>query len=93
MDARYFGKATTHAVTATPASIAVAGAPDSRHVFIVSSDVVIHLDRTATADPASSLRIPADTLVKFATFAGDVVSFVKGDGTDDGTIWFTETDS
>jgi hypothetical protein len=93
MDARYFGTTVSHAVTDSPASITVAGAPESRHVFIVSSDVVVHIDREAAADPVSSLRLPANTLVKIATFAGDTISFVKGDGAEDGTVFFTETDN
>jgi hypothetical protein len=91
--ASYFGTTTSHAVSDTPADFDVTGANESRHTYIVQSDVVVNIDRYGTANPASSLRIPADTLIKITTVAGDVVSYCIGTGEDDGTIWFTETDS
>jgi hypothetical protein len=91
--AGYFGKTQSFAVTDTADDFQVEGAAESRHVFLVQSDKTVHVAREGnTAAVADSLRIPANTPVLVAAFAGEHVSFILGTGETDGTIWFTEVD-
>lgn len=96
--AGYFGDTVSDVVSAAAADFQVAGAPESRHAFLVQSDKTIHLTRTQSGDtpnPASiadGFRIPADTLVLVLAFAGDTISYILGTGETDGTIWFTKVD-
>lgn len=92
--AGYFEKTTSHAVTTSAANFTVGGAPNSRSIFLVQSDKTVHIDRSGVdAAIATSLRIPADTIVMIGCFAGDEVSFILGTGETTGTIWFTKIDS
>lgn len=91
--AGYFGTTAKFAVSSTPDGITVEGANESRHTFLVQSEKTIHIERSgADASPDTSLRIPANTPVLIATFAGDAISFVLGAGESDGSVWLTKTD-
>lgn len=92
--AGFFSNTTSHAATNAADSFTVAGANESKHAFLVQSDIVTHIERSgADAAPATSLRIPANTIVLINTVAGDVISFIRGAAESaDGTIWFTEVD-
>jgi hypothetical protein len=81
----------TFGVTDTPGSFTVAGPSGARRAFIVTADVVVHVSRNAAATTAS-MMIPANTPVSIATFGGDTIGFVKGDGEDDGSLYATLTD-
>lgn len=91
--AGYFGVTSKHTVTGTPDGFTVEGPAESRHTFLVLSDVTIHMTRDGTdASADNGLRIVADTPVLVACFAGDQISYVLGVGESDGNVWFTATD-
>jgi hypothetical protein len=92
--AGFFTRTYSFDVTDEASNFTVTGTNESKHAYIVQSDVTIHLTRDGTAASASNgLRIPANTHILINTVAGDVISFIRGaDEEDDGTIWFTEVD-
>jgi hypothetical protein len=91
--AGYFSGTTKHAVTDEADGLTVQGANESRHAFLVQSDVTVHLTRDGTdASAENGLRVPAGAIILINTVAGDEISFVTGDGESDGSIWLTEVD-
>ena len=91
--AGFFSATQKFDVTAVADSFTVQGANESKHAFLVQSDKTVHITRDgedASAD--NGLRIPAGTLVLINTTAGDVISYILGEGETDGAIWFTEVD-
>lgn len=88
------GVTTVTAVTDSPVDVYTAvdvtnAAGIKRYRLLVSSDVSIHLDRNNDADPSSSARIPAGTIVEVMVFGGDRLSAILAAGESDGSVWVT----
>lgn len=92
--AGFFTRTYSFDVTDEASAFTVTGANESKHAFLIQSDIVIHVTRDGTTASASDgLRIPANTPVLVSTTAGDVLSFIRAtDENDDGTIWLTKVD-
>lgn len=91
--AGFFSKSQKFAVTNIANAFTVGGVNESKHAYLVQSDVVVHITRDGTdATVDTGFRIPADTPVLINTVAGDVISFVTGTGESNGSVWFASVD-
>jgi len=90
-NAGYFESTQRVSVTDSPNGFTVDGPVDSRRAFYICADVTVHVQRNGDAT-TDAMRIPANVPVRIHTFGNDDVSFVKGDGADDGSVWVTLTD-
>lgn len=86
----FIDSTTKLSVTDSPASFDVTGPEAARRSYVVTSDIALHIARNADAS-AGDARIPADTPVSVSAFAGDTLSFLRGDS-DNGNVWITLRD-
>ena len=87
----FFDPATRLSVTDSPVTFDVPGQPESRHCYVVTVDIAVHVSRNEDAT-ADDLRLAADSLVTVNAFGGESISFVKAEGASDGNVFIARTD-